>query len=303
MSYLKQWWNDVIDGWNRFWFSPTDPHTLGLIRILAGSMLLYTHLVWAVDLKSFFGPDAWLPTDAARQWSGWFWTPLWHLRSMPLIWVFHLVGMAIIAAATIGYKTRITSKLAWLVALAYVHRMHGALFGLDQVNIMLAMYLAVGPSGDAYSLDNFLASRRGEEVEPLATTGANLAIRLMQVHLCVVYLFGGIGKTQGATWWEGTAVWYAAASYEYQSLSLTWLVHSPLLVATLSHFTTFWETFYCALVWPRITRPLALAAAVGVHGGIALFLGMITFGVAMIIANVAFIPSHITRQCLERLRK
>jgi hypothetical protein len=55
-----------------------------------------------------------------------------------------------------------------------------------------------------------------------------------------------------------------------------------------------WETFYCALVWPRLTRPVCLALAVLVHGGIALFLGMITFGLAMIIGNLAFVSPQTT---------
>jgi hypothetical protein len=61
----------------------------------------------------------------------------------------------------------------------------------------------------------------------------------------------------------------------------------------LTHITIFWEAFYCALVWPRLTRPIVLAIAVGVHGGIALFLGMITFGLAMLIGNFAFVSPRI----------
>lgn len=299
-NVVSRWWKDVVEGWNWFWYTPQSPETLGLLRLLAGAMLFYTHLVWALDLKAFFGPDAWLPGATARQWAGNFWTPLWHIESMPLLWTVHLIGMAVIALAAVGWKTEITSKLSWLVALAYVHRMHGALFGLDQVNLMLAMYLAFGPSGDAYSVDAYLRRRRGEPVRG-ANWRTGVAIRLMQVHLCVIYLFGGIGKAQGALWWDGSAVWFAVASYEYQSMDMTWLVRFPMLVSALSHITTFWETFYCALVWPRITRPIALGLAVAVHGGIALFLGMITFGLAMIFANMSFLEPSFVRSLTDRL--
>jgi hypothetical protein len=57
----------------------------------------------------------------------------------------------------------------------------------------------------------------------------------------------------------------------------------------LTAATIFWETFYCAIVWPKLTRPIALGLAFAVHGGIALALGMITFGTIMIVANFAFI--------------
>jgi hypothetical protein len=67
------------------------------------------------------------------------------------------------------------------------------------------------------------------------------------------------------------------------------------LIALLSHVTVLWETFYCALVWPKRTRPIVLLIAVGIHGGIGLFLGMWTFGLAMLIANLAFISPEATR--------
>ncbi|MFM8213112.1 MAG: HTTM domain-containing protein, partial [Pirellula sp.] len=57
----------------------------------------------------------------------------------------------------------------------------------------------------------------------------------------------------------------------------------------LTHATLFWEITYAALVWPRLTRPWVLAMALLVHAGIAIFLGMITFGAMMIVANLAFL--------------
>jgi hypothetical protein len=70
---------------------------------------------------------------------------------------------------------------------------------------------------------------------------------------------------------------------------MTWLANWPVLVALATHATVFWELSYWALVWNRFTRPLVLWMAFFVHGGIALVMGMITFGVGMIIANLAFL--------------
>jgi hypothetical protein len=113
--------------------------------------------------------------------------------------------------------------------------------------------------------------------------------------MCVIYLFGGISKMRGDLWWDGSALWFGFANLEYQSLDMTWTVHVPWLLAMLTHITVFWETFYCFLVWPKLTRPLCLALAVGVHLGIGLCLGMWTFGLAMIIGNMAFVPPEIVR--------
>jgi len=195
---------------------------------------------------------------------------------------------------------RVVSVLAWVITLAYCHRLQGALYGLDQVNAMLAMYLMVGPSGETYSVDAWWRRRRARRASetgpfqspqfPAARIGTTIAIRLMQVHLSIVYLFGGISKLKGSLWWDGSAVWFAIANYEYQSLDMTWLAAWPWFIAMLTHITVFWETFYPVLVWPRLTRPIMIMLAVCVHGGIAVCLGMPTFGLAMIIANMAFRP-------------
>ena len=125
---------------------------------------------------------------------------------------------------------------------------------------------------------------------------------MIQLHLCIIYLFGGIGKMRGELWWDGSAFWYAIANLEYQSFDVTWLVRFPWLIALLTHVTVFWETFYWALVWNRLTRPIAVLMAVCVHGGIALCLGMPTFGLAMIIANLAFVPPEFVQRVLNAVQ-
>lgn len=300
----RDWAGETLDGWNRFWFTPSQPHTLALIRILGGSMLLYTHFVWSLDLIAFFGPDAWITADTIRELhrGSTAWSYLWYVESSGLLWTLHIMALAVIAMFTLGLFTRVTSVLTWLITLAYCHRMHGALFGLDQVNAMIAMYCMLGPCGAVYSLDAWRRKRSSRERDQAsqASVAANVAIRLLQLHMCVIYLFGGIAKMRGVMWWDGNATWFAVSNLEYQSIDMTWLVHYPILIALLTHVTVFWETFYCALVWPRATRPIVLFLAVCVHGGIALFLGMITFGLAMIIGNLAFVSPAVTQSIADR---
>jgi hypothetical protein len=304
-AQVKAWGKDVASAWNRFWFTPTPPHTLALIRILGGGMLFYTHLVWTLHLGKFLGPESWITIDVSRtlHQDTWAWSYWWLTDSPALMWPLHLAALVIFAMLTVGLYTRVVAVLAWLIAVAYCHRLVGAMFGLDQTNTMIAMF---GPAGAVWSVDRWRAKRRAEQQgapapEVAASVSGNIAIRLLQLHLCVVYLFGGLGKLRGELWWDGSALWYALANLEYQSMPMTWLVRSPWLIALLSAVTMFWETFYCFLVWPRLTRPIALGMAVLIHGGIALFMGMITFGVAMIFANLAFVPPEMTKAAIERL--
>jgi hypothetical protein len=302
-AYFSELARGTAQAWTRFWFTPTDPATLSAIRILAGLMLLYTHAIWSIDLVEFFGPQSWVNPQAmpayysARSMSDtWAWSHFWWIESTEGLWAAHLAALVVFLLLTLGLFSRVMSVLAWLLTVSYAHRAHGALFGLDQINALLAMYLMVGPCGARWSLDRWRASRagqgRGVKSDPPVESSmwANVAVRLIQVHMCVVYFFAGASKLAGTAWWDGTAMWISFASAEYQTLDLTWLAGWPMTVAFLTHATVYWELTYCVLVWPRLTRPLVLGLAVLTHVGIGVVLGMMTFGLAMLIGNVAFIP-------------
>jgi len=291
-----------LSGWNRFWFSPEDPATLCLIRILAGSMLLYTHLVWSIGLEDFFLPTGWISPAAAgsAQPDPFAWSYFWWINTPGPLWSAHLAALLAFACLTLGLFTRVASVVSFLAAVSYVNRVPGAQFGLDQINGMLALYLMVGPCGACYSLDRWRAGPRGAAAEPVPpSVSANLAVRLIQVHMCVIYFFAGLSKLQGETWWRGDAMWGAVANLEYQSWDLTWLATWPLTIAVLTHVTVFWELWFCALVWVPKLRPLVLALAIPLHMGIALGMGMITFGLIMLVGCLSFVSPRLVRRVLE----
>lgn len=307
LAPLVNWSRAVWQAWDRFWFTPALPYTLAAIRIAGGAMLFYTHAVWSLGLNDFLGSKSWLTASAVGtmyrdlgqgdyglSYLNYIQTPGW-------LWAAHLAALTVFVLLTLGLFSRVMAVLAWIITLSYCHRLNGTLFGLDQINAFIATYLMVGDCGGVWSLDRWLAERHGRAIPVEAKVSTNVAIRLLQLHMCVIYLFGGIGKMRGDMWWDGSALWFAFATLEYQSLDMTWTVSQRWLLALLTHITVFWETFYCFLVWPKLTRPIVLGLAVAVHLGIALCLGMKTFGLAMIIGNCAFLPPELVRDCVHWL--
>jgi hypothetical protein len=305
---LASWIDEACAGWDRFWFSAITPHTLAVIRIACGAMLAYIHVIWASQLKDFMGAKAWLDLATIQELhrTDWAWSWLFYVSSPAILWIHQLVAIAASFMMMAGILSRIAVPLAWWMTLMVCHRMTGALFGLDQIVVMLSMYLMLSQCGSVWSVDARLrqswTSTKFSWLFPNGTpsVGNNIATRLIQLHLCTIYLFGGLGKMRGEMWWDGSALWYTLVNYEYQSLSLTWLGSFRFIIAALTAGTIFWETFYCALVWPRFTRPLVLMMAVFVHGGIAIALGMVTFGCIMIVANLAFVSPESVRQSFSR---
>jgi Vitamin K-dependent gamma-carboxylase len=295
VSYAKDSARALAESWDAFWFTPADPTLLGLIRILAGSMLLYTHAVWGLVLPDFFGEGGWLDERLVRTMAdGNYNYSFWWLVPDGWMWVAHWLSMAVLAMFTVGLWTRATSILAFLVTVSYIYRVAAATFGLDQINAMLALYLAIGPSGEALSIDRWRAVRRGQAPAggPSPSARANLALRLINVHMCVIYFFAGISKLQGEAWWNGEAMWRAFANLEYQSIDMTWLAWHPRILELLTHVSVLWELSFCALIWRPRLRPLVLAGAVPLHVGIGACLGMWTFGLIMLVGCASFLPEE-----------
>jgi hypothetical protein len=304
-SFIKSW----LTAWDQFWFTRRDPTTLAVIRILTGLIAFYSQAVWSSELMAFFGHDGLLPVEYrvllhdAPAWSHFDW-----VRSPTMIWAIHWLGLLVVAMFTLGIFTRATSVLTAALLISYTNRATGALFGLDQIMVFLCLYLAVGNSGGVLSVDGWWKRHRGGQGTKHASStegfrgaelgdiSTNIAIRLIQLHLCLVYLFAGLGKLQGETWWNGQAIWFSVASYEYQTMDLTWIADYMWLGSLITLLTVFWEVTYPALIWPRLTRPFVLAFAVITHLGIGLAMGMMTFGLIMLVANFSFVdlgrPKH-----------
>jgi hypothetical protein len=283
------WLGDWTAAWNAFWFTPADPLPLAVIRICTGLLLVWSSLVWLRDADAFFGADGWMAADEVWRMNDQPWQWSWYFAAPTPAVVRGLAVVAPVAAIllTVGLATPIAAVVSLVAFISAANRAPLNVFGLDDTLGLLLVGLVVGPAGDRLALDGPVRGRgRGA-----ASIRANIALRLIQIHLCVVYFFSGCGKMLGASWWEGTALWGAAANVQYRTLDLTWLARHPHVTNALTLATLFWEATYPALVWPRLTRRLVLAMAVVVHLGIGLAMGMMEFGLAMITANLAFLPA------------
>jgi hypothetical protein len=156
---LRRMTDRVWSAWREFWFKPADPTPLAVMRIFSGGMLFYTHLVWGMNLEGFFGPNGWQSATLVRTvqqgqlaWSFWWWVP--DGMRLPV----HLVCLGVLLLFMLGAFTRVTSILAYLITVSYAYRAPLANYGLDQINGIAALYLAIGPSGAVLSVDMLLGS-------------------------------------------------------------------------------------------------------------------------------------------------
>ncbi|MCA9081469.1 MAG: HTTM domain-containing protein, partial [Planctomycetaceae bacterium] len=214
---------------------------------------------------------------------------------------FHWCCMTALVMYTLGLGTSVTKWLAPVITISYANRAPNANFGLDQINAMLALYLALGPCGAKLSLDRLLSKWRGGanslrlerrwNPPPVPrSSSARFSTRLIQVHMCIIYFFAGVSKLKGTDWWDGDAVWFAFANAEYQTTDMTWIAWYPWISDVFTHGTILWEMTFWFLIWQRGLRPLVLFAGIMMHLGIGACMGLWTFALIMMITYVSYIP-------------
>ncbi|MEO6807484.1 MAG: thiol-disulfide oxidoreductase, partial [Isosphaeraceae bacterium] len=275
--------SDAARGWNAFFFSLADPTPLALIRIVTGSLLLWSLGITGLDLHAALGSEAWADPQTVRAmlnpgaWSIWLNVPDALLRPT---WV---VAMIVLTLFTLGLFSRWMAPLAWIIVVSTSRRMPTMLFGFDGIIATWTFYLAVcGASGHALSLDRWLARRRANRAgrplgPPEPTIAANLGLRLIQLHLCLIYGMAGLAKLQSASWWNGSAIGKLLGNSEFRPFDLTWLATDPAAEYVLNlatHLALWTEIGYAVLIWVRGLRPLVLLSVVMMHLGIALTMGL-----------------------------
>ncbi|MFO0938796.1 MAG: hypothetical protein U0798_20015 [Gemmataceae bacterium] len=234
----------------------------------------------------------------------------------------HVIVLVIMTLFTLGLWTRVTSVLTWLAAVSYIHRTQFVLFGMDTMSNILLIYLMIGDSGGAFSLDRVIARFRATRASikrcgtidaataaflerPPATMSAGLALRLLQVHFCFIYMAAGLSKLKGSTWWTHHAYWDTIANPEFTMIQYQWyesLLRSiarfrpafAITAAAVIFHTFIAEIGLPFLAWTR-ARPWIVILGFLLHAGIAIFMGLTVFSLLMMILLLSYLPGAAIR--------
>ncbi|WP_262249840.1 hypothetical protein [Parapedobacter soli] len=115
-------------------------------------------------------------------------------------------------------------------------------------------------------------------------------LRFLQIYVCIIYFFAGLGKVMGPTWHNGEALWKAVSQPGFESVfkpDLLFLGSYPLLWTMGGWVVVILELGYSLFIWFKGTRAYWLAAMLALHTGIALFMGLYSFSALMVVLNLA----------------
>ena len=116
--------------------------------------------------------------------------------------------------------------------------------------------------------------------------GAVLAI---QIQVCMVYFVSALYKLLGDSWMEGSAIWHSLLLEEYSLPIMNQLIdESNFVFIFMTYFLLGFQLLFPILIWLRATRKWILILGLCMHAFIAIGLGLLDFGLAMIAAYAVF---------------
>jgi len=336
--------------WRRFWLTIEDPRPIALFRIVFAFLcicnindlfeyfeFLFTdegiflsdaarQLVAAGQFKGFgdgigddpygfFDASAWLEFLKGQKYS-----LLYFFDTPRAMWIQMLAFYAVTFAFMVGWKSRITGFLSFMLMNSFFLRNHLFWEGTELVYRVFFFYLLLARSGHAYSVDNWLRTRKLRKQRRLSERdgpggGAGLAPSaehprgleavyrlipawprwLMVCNLGVLYCYTGTVKN-GAVWAKGDAVYYALNMDHFfrfypQELSSIFGLNIFRLSAWITHW---WEALFPLMIVGLVTRWAIREQLAPLHGWRLWAVRACWFGFAlmtMVVVLVAF-PVH-----------
>jgi len=277
-------------------FSPESDHWLSILRIgFAFQLVLYCVSLWTDWNQLLAGTGgAFVSRDLTEAIVslespliprlGWFVAvgkTIGLGEPMVVNFVWYCLFVAGIFLA-IGLFCRPIAGAAWLLHLAAVKSGNLATYGVDNFITIGLFYLMLSPLPDRLALDFWWRHRKSRDRRWLG-----FFRRVLQVHLCLIYFFGGLTKVLGRGWWDGTNLWRALTRPPFDIISADVLVRFKYVFPIAGIGICLLEIGYPFFVWHRRVRRPWLTAILLMHIGIAVAMGMYLFASVMIVLNLA----------------
>jgi hypothetical protein len=297
----------IVAAFDRFCFAPIDLRLVGVMRALYAALLLVNVALWGPDLLLWFGESGVMPFEQARSLGDPDTLTLFALlpRTDLTVQVAYALFLVHIVLLGVGLWSRLQAVFTYVWLLSFQHR-HVALFdGEDMVFRLLGAAFVFLPIASCYSLDAWLARRRGR---PYARHGSAWALRLVQLEISAIYLSTAWEKLRGQDWLDGTALYYVSRLDDVFG-------HFPIPSAILASLTALklmtWSVLAIEVslplaLWIPRTRRIGILLAVALHLGIEYSMSLFLFEWVMLLGLLSFTrPEDFTalRDLFARVRR
>lgn len=131
-------------------------------------------------------------------------------------------------------------------------------------------------------------------------TIANFGFIAMRLQVVFLYMVASYYKLQGQTWVDGTAFYYVLYNDMYSHPFFTaHFIDNTLVIKSVSWFTLLFQLFFPILVWIKKTKNIMLFAGIFLHLMIAWVMGIVDFGIIMILMYTLFNSEQFNTKLLD----
>ena len=290
-TYFGELTQSAGESWNSFWFEPTSGTRLAVLRHIVGLFTLVWLISFSLELKEMFGVNGWVSVDVVHQTTvdgdlesvSTGFSHLFLSQSAGFLWICHVVALVVAGCLTLGLAPKLSAPLSLLVVLSYIHRAPMMTTPFETVLCMLLLYLSV----EAVATFSLKEVRTTYHRPP--SWFSNLATRLIQVHLCGIYVLIALSKVGTAVWWNGEAAWYLLTDYQHRLVNLDALTESVYALNAITHFWLLSELVFPILIWNVRLRPLVIGISTLVWLFAMVVTGHVGYCLLMLAANMVFL--------------
>jgi len=153
------------------------------------------------------------------------------------------------------------------------------------------LYVTLCPSGKAWSVDAWRKARRGSKPSDALPSFSPWPLRLLQVHVVMMYTTVGWPRLTQPGWLNGEQVFHAMADTRFARWDLDWFALFPLLTVA-TYFALFMEPAASLLLPIKKTRRWAALGLLGLHIGLELTVDIEMWQFLMSAVVLSFLPDH-----------
>lgn len=307
------WARRIVSAWSEFWFRPANPLALDIVRVAAGVAALAWLGAMAAHVDAFFGLNGWFDrqayVDAAQALQGtprpFGWSLLYLIGDRPeVLRGAYFLAMFVVLLFTLGVLPRVSSVGTWLAIASFGANPASEADDLVVLN-MLSLYLVVGyffcrPAGQASLIRRLigplLAWPWPTQSRDQPSVGANLGMRLAQVHFAIIVVTSGLQKLQFGDWWAGVALWYPLHRPLETSIDQAFAHAGDAqqylrFLSVSAYLILAWQLAFPTFAWRRSMQWLLFVGAVAGGAGLIWLYRMPVLAMSFFAACLTYVPS------------
>lgn len=287
---MQRLWQHSKQQLNAFFFTPETPFGVALMRIMLPLVMMTMVLPrWAVTRELYSTDGATAPLAL-----GYGYANFLPEFSGEIAVALHTILLFAMVCTCIGWMTR-PSLLISLVIYTYLSLLD-AISTMTKYSVItthLLLLLSCSECGSLWSVDAWLARRRGDRINALPPASAAWPRRLVQLLIGIIYFGAAITKINTPTFLSGDQLQlWMLTHINFRHPVGEVLSLYPVLLKGMAYVTIVWEMTFVFLVWRGMWRPWVLAVGIIFHFLTSLTLGLFIFPLTCYTTYLSFIDEQ-----------